>query len=107
MHPEDQDIVVMEEEGAKGGADPYTRGWWEGSNVTSAEIDWLYRSRRIPKRVACRLPKNEIEPMPEPGKVFVFTAHFARGLGLPDSTFLCSFLDWYAFQPGMSASRPH
>jgi hypothetical protein len=43
---------------------PITRGAWMGSNVTEYEIDWLYRSRRIPEGVTCRLPGDEIEPEP-------------------------------------------
>ncbi|KAK1646212.1 hypothetical protein QYE76_064017 [Lolium multiflorum] len=39
-----------------------TRGAWKGSDVTQHEIDWLYRSRRIPAGVSCRLPGDEIEP---------------------------------------------
>ncbi|KAK1612446.1 hypothetical protein QYE76_036119 [Lolium multiflorum] len=40
-----------------------TRGAWMGSNVSQYEIDWLYRSRRIPEGVTCRLPGDEIEPV--------------------------------------------
>jgi hypothetical protein len=29
----------------------YTRGAWRGSDVSQAEIDWLYQSRRIPEEV--------------------------------------------------------
>ncbi|KAK1680822.1 hypothetical protein QYE76_041670 [Lolium multiflorum] len=76
-----------------------TLGAWMGSNVTKYEIDWLYRSRRIPEGVACRLPRNEIEPVPEPGERVVFLAHFERGLGLPVSGFFRSFLDFYELQP--------
>ncbi|KAK1652777.1 hypothetical protein QYE76_070582 [Lolium multiflorum] len=45
-----------------------TRGAWRGSDVTQFEIDWLYRSRRIPEGVICRLPGNEIQPVLKPGK---------------------------------------
>jgi hypothetical protein len=38
---------------------PPTRGAWMGSNVTEFEIDWLYRSRRIPEGVSCRIPDDE------------------------------------------------
>ncbi|KAM0920942.1 hypothetical protein ACQ4PT_007177 [Festuca glaucescens] len=35
----------------------YTRGAWKGSDVSQAEIDWLYRSRRIPEEVLERFPR--------------------------------------------------
>jgi hypothetical protein len=70
-----------------------------GSNVTEFEIDWLYRSRRIPEGVACRIPDDEIEPDPEDDEYVVFLAHFERGFGLPASTFFREFLDFYELQP--------
>ncbi|KAK1663678.1 hypothetical protein QYE76_051837 [Lolium multiflorum] len=83
------------------GADPsdITRGAWMGSSVSEYEIDWLYRSRRIPEGVTCRLPGDEIEPVPKPGERVVFLAHFERGFGLPVSSFFRSFLDFYKLQP--------
>ncbi|KAK1626438.1 hypothetical protein QYE76_000753 [Lolium multiflorum] len=75
-----------------------TRGAWMGSSVSQYEIDWLYRSRRIPKGVTCRLPGSEIEPMLEPGERVVFLAHFERGFGLL-SSFFRDFLDFYKLQP--------
>jgi hypothetical protein len=102
MDPEDQDIVAMEvqDEEMEGGADLYTYGRWEGSNITPAEIDWLYKSRRIPvEGVECRLPVDEIKPKPKPGEYVVFTVHFMCGLGLPASAFFRSFLDRYVLQP--------
>jgi hypothetical protein len=81
MDSKEQDIVITEEVEARPGAADCTRGRWEGSDVTEAEIDWLYRSRRIPACVACQIPKEELLPKPEPGELVVFTAHFARGLG--------------------------
>jgi hypothetical protein len=78
---------------------PTTRGAWMGSYVTEFEIDWLYRSRRIPEGVACRIPDNEIEPDPEDDEHVVFLAHFERGFGLPASTFFRDFLDFYDLQP--------
>ncbi|KAK1643563.1 hypothetical protein QYE76_061368 [Lolium multiflorum] len=78
---------------------PITRGAWMGSNVTEYEIDWLYRSRRIPEGVVCRIPGDEIEPDPEPGEHVVFLAHFERGFGLPASPFFREFLDFYKLQP--------
>ncbi|KAK1648061.1 hypothetical protein QYE76_065866 [Lolium multiflorum] len=76
-----------------------TRGAWKGSDVTQHEIDWLYRSRRIPAGVSCRLPRGEIEPVLEPGEFVVFLAHFERGFGLPASDFFREFLDFYGLQP--------
>lgn len=76
-----------------------TRGAWKGSDVKQPEIDWLYRSRRIPAEVACRLPRGEVEPAPEPGEHVVFSAHFERGFGLPASNFFREFLDFYKLQP--------
>ncbi|KAK1681025.1 hypothetical protein QYE76_041873 [Lolium multiflorum] len=76
-----------------------TRGAWKGSEVTQHEIDWLYRSRRIPKGVSCRRPGDEIEPDPEDDEFVVFLAHFERGFGLPTSDFFRQFLDFYKLQP--------
>jgi hypothetical protein len=59
----------------------------------------LYRSRRIPEEVFCRIPGDEREPVPNPGEVVVFTAHFERGFGLPASDFFRRFLDFYELQP--------
>ncbi|KAK1616647.1 hypothetical protein QYE76_022164 [Lolium multiflorum] len=76
-----------------------TRGAWMGSSVSQYEIDWLYRSRRIPEGVTCRIPGDEIEPVLEPGERVVFLAHFERGFGLPVSSFFRDFLDFYKLQP--------
>ncbi|KAK1682770.1 hypothetical protein QYE76_043618 [Lolium multiflorum] len=76
-----------------------TRGAWKGSEVTQHEIDWLYRSRRIPEGVSCRRPGDEIEPDLEDGEFVVFLAHFERGFGLPASDFFRRFLDFYKLQP--------
>ncbi|KAK1652989.1 hypothetical protein QYE76_070794 [Lolium multiflorum] len=79
--------------------DSYTRGAWMGSDVTQADIDWLYRSRRIPEEVWCRIPGEQHQTEPQPGEVVVFTAHFERGLGLPALDFFRRFLDFYELQP--------
>ncbi|KAK1608457.1 hypothetical protein QYE76_032130 [Lolium multiflorum] len=76
-----------------------TRGAGKGLDVTQPEIDWLYRSRRVPAEVSCRLPRDEVEPVPEPGEFVVFLAHFDRGFGLPASNFFRQFLDFYQLQP--------
>jgi hypothetical protein len=85
----------------------YTRGAWKGSDVSQAEIDWLYRSRRIPEEVFCRIPGKELEPAPEPGEIVVFAAHFERGFGLPASDFFRRFLDFYEFQTPPSSGQCH
>ncbi|KAK1653368.1 hypothetical protein QYE76_071173 [Lolium multiflorum] len=72
---------------------------WKGSEVTQHEIDWLYRSRRIPEGVSCRIPGDEIEPDLEDGEFVVFLTHFGRGFGLPASDFFRQFLDFYKLQP--------
>jgi hypothetical protein len=79
--------------------DSYTRGAWIGSDVTQAEIDWLYQSGRIPEEMFCRIPGKERQPAPEPGEYVVFAAHFERGLGLPVSDFFQHFLNFYELQP--------
>jgi hypothetical protein len=76
-----------------------TRGAWKGSDVTQQDIDWLYRSRRIPAQVFCEIPRDEVEPKPEAGEYVVFVAHFERGFGLPASNFFRQFLDFYKLQP--------
>ena len=68
-------------------ADESERVGWEGSEVTSAEIAWLKRTRRIPEGVECRCPTGENEPTPAAGERVVFVAHFERGFGLPASSF--------------------
>ncbi|KAK1601415.1 hypothetical protein QYE76_037272 [Lolium multiflorum] len=76
-----------------------TRGAWKGSDVVQEDIDWLYRSRRIPAQVSCRIPRDEVEPAPESGEFVVFVSHFERGFGLPASDFFREFLDFYKLQP--------
>ncbi|KAM0895906.1 hypothetical protein ACQ4PT_023558 [Festuca glaucescens] len=101
----EEDLAEMEKEAGNPDQDAgpnlaaYTRGAWKGSDVSQAEIDWLYRSRRIPEEVFCRIPGKECEPTPEPSEVVVFTAHFERGFGLPASDFFRRFLDFYELQP--------
>jgi hypothetical protein len=75
----------------------YTRGAWKGSNVNQVEINWLYRSRRIPEEVSCRIPEGELEPVHELGKFVVFAAHFERGFGLPASDFSAGSLTSTSF----------
>ena len=54
-----------------GGKPPRAR--WEGSEVSSAEIEWLYNSRRIPRAVECRRPGSELSPEPQSGEYVVFS----------------------------------
>ncbi|KAM0901505.1 hypothetical protein ACQ4PT_019952 [Festuca glaucescens] len=94
----EEEIDGLEEEAGPSSA-AYSRGRWRGSDVTEAEIEWLYRSRRIPEGVTCRIPKGELEPVVRPGERVVFTAHFERGFGLPASDFFWRFLNFYKLQP--------
>ncbi|KAK1628651.1 hypothetical protein QYE76_002966 [Lolium multiflorum] len=50
-------------------------------------------------QVACRIPGDELEPVPLEGEVVVFAAHFERGFGLPASDFFRRFLDFFELQP--------
>jgi hypothetical protein len=67
MDSKEQDIVVTKEIDTGLSAPDYSRGSWDSSDVTDAEIEWLYRSRRIPKDVACRIPRDERMPVTETG----------------------------------------
>jgi hypothetical protein len=91
------DTLVNEDSTA---AEDAPRGSWEGSSdVTSADINWLYASRRIPPELACRLPGDEVEPAPEEGERVVFLAHSQRGFGLPVSDFFSQFMVRFSLQP--------
>jgi hypothetical protein len=70
-----------------------SRGAWEGSDVTAADIEWLRLSRRIPLDVECRLPAGELAPVTKPGEFVVFVAHFERGFGLSASSFTRNLMD--------------
>ena len=90
------DTLINEDSTA---AEDAPQGSWEGSlDVTSADINWLYASRRIPPELACRLPGDEVEPAPEEGERVVFLAHFQRGFGLPVSDFFSQFMVRFARQ---------
>ena len=75
------------------------RGAWAGSWVCQDDLDWLYRTRRIPAGVVARLPSVELAPSPNPGKFVVFLSHFQRGFGLPVSDFFRDWLSTYHLQP--------
>ncbi|KAK1668408.1 hypothetical protein QYE76_056567 [Lolium multiflorum] len=75
-----------------------TRGAWRGPtlrNTRSTGSAGLGGYRRV----SCRLPGDEIEPVLNPGEFVVFLAHFERGFGLPASDFFRQFLDFYRLQP--------
>ncbi|KAK1607976.1 hypothetical protein QYE76_031649 [Lolium multiflorum] len=99
QHTGNQGEAGSSSQGAGIDLDSYTRGAWMVSDVTQAEIDWLYRSQRIPEEVWCHIPGQERQPEPRPGEYVVFAAHFERGLGLPVSDFFRRFLDSYELQP--------
>jgi hypothetical protein len=63
------------------------------------DIARLVHLRWIPSEVVTRAPGDEVEPDPQPGERVVFGAHFDRGLGLPASSFLRQFLDYFGLQP--------
>ena len=75
------------------------RGAWAGSWVCQDDLDWLYRTRRIPEGVTPRLAASELAPSPNPGEYVVFLSHFQRGFGLPVSDFFHDWLDTYELQP--------
>ena len=77
----EEELVVAEQEMEEdaGAAD---RGAWAGSWVCQDDLDWLYRTRRIPASVAARLPSAELAPSPNLGEFVVFLSHFQRGFGL-------------------------
>ena len=80
-------------------AEESIRGCWDGSEIMQKDLDWLYRTHRIPPEVESRLPEGEVQPEPQPGEYVVFLTHFERGFGLPASPFFRNFLDTYSLQP--------
>ena len=94
----EEELVVAEQEMEEdaGAAD---RGAWAGSWVYQDDIDWLYRTRRIPAGVAARLPSSELAPSPNPGEFVVFLSHFQRGFGLLVSDFFRDWVRTYHLQP--------
>src|SRR3954462_9134054 len=53
----------------------------------------------MPAGIEWRIPDDEQVPQARPGERVVFLAHFARGFGLPASTFFRTFLDFHHLQP--------
>ena len=77
-------------------------GDWDGSNVHTNHIDFLWKTRRLLGKDQVRVhltPEKEITLAPEEGERVIFRSHFLRGLGLPASAFFRSFLDFYQLQP--------
>ena len=86
----EEELVLAEQEMEEDAA-AADRGAWAGSWVCQDDLDWLYRTRRIPAGVIARLPSAELDPSPNPSEFVVFLSHFQRGFGLPVSDF---FQDW-------------
>ena len=76
-----------------------SHGCWKGSKVSKASIEALVRARKIPAGVEWRVPGEEPFPLAQPGERVVFLDHFARGFGLPASTFFRDFLNFHHLQP--------
>ena len=77
-------------------------GDWNGSNVHMDHIDFLRKTRRLPGKDQVRVrlaPEKEIMPAPEEGEWVIFRSHVMRGMGLPASGFLHSFLEFNGLQP--------
>ena len=73
-------------------------GEWDVSNVIEDHITFLRNTRRLPGTgyIKTRVPPtDEISLAPEEGERVIFRSHFLRGLGLPASSFLRSFLTFY------------
>ena len=77
-------------------------GDWDGSNVIEDHITFLRETRRLPGAgyMKARVPpEGEILPALGEGERVVFRSHFIRSFGLPASSFLRSFLEFYHLQP--------
>ena len=75
---------------------------WDGSTVDDDAIEHLRRTRRLPGAHLVRAraaPEGEITPTPEEGERVIFRLHLMRGMGLPASGFLRSFLEFNGLQP--------
>ena len=73
-------------------------GVWDGSEVDDDIIEFLRKTHRPPGADLVRAraaPEREVSPEPEEGERVVFRSHLMRGLGLPASSFFCSFLEFH------------
>src|SRR3990170_2671020 len=77
------------------------KGSWLGSIITADDVQYLRDTRRLPPvaEVEARLPGQERSTLPIGDERVVFYSHFKRGLGLPASTFLRAFLEFFGLQP--------
>ena len=57
----EEELVVPEQEMEE------DRGAWAGSWVCQDDLDWLYRTRRIPVSVIARLASAELAPLTQSG----------------------------------------
>ena len=64
-----------------------SRGSWKASMASASAVEALIRARKMPAEIEWRLPGDEVVPETRAGERIVFLAHFARGFGLPTSTF--------------------
>jgi len=76
-----------------------SRGCWKGSKASKVAIEALVRARKMPAGVEWRVPGDELVPQAQTGERVVFLDHFARGFGLPASTFFRDFLNFHHLQP--------
>src|SRR4051812_3064889 len=72
---------------------------WEGSEVTEYDILRLRHTCKILGNIKCRIPKDEVTPVLQPGERVVIAAHFERGFELPMISLFCEFLDFFQMQP--------
>ena len=99
MASKNKEVVPVAEQAEEEMEAGTERAEWEGSDVSSDEIDWLRRTRRIPVEVECRRPGDELVPDARDGEYVVFASHFERGFGLPTSGFMQKFLERFGIQP--------
>ncbi|KAE8811913.1 retrotransposon unclassified [Hordeum vulgare] len=77
---------------------PY--GLWEGSVVTEGHIEYVPRTRKLLSEevLKARIPGGERAPKPRDGERVVFGTHFHVGFGLPVTSNLRCFLNYYGLQ---------
>ncbi|KAE8815728.1 hypothetical protein D1007_06784 [Hordeum vulgare] len=78
-----------------------TRGTWDGSDIDEEYIECLRRHHKLSlaQHLVAHITVRKYTPAPEHGEVVVFAELFARGLGLPASTFFFRFLTHFGQQP--------